>query len=177
MDAVLEVPDEVGDLGFRHAAAAAARRERALGGILVPLLLARREVPAACAGRDRTCTSRPRRRRDTRPRNIRADIPRTSVATTPRPGRASSVSTCARRRYLPPRQKKRDKNPAQRAFATGGGGGGVSKTEVADLVRNFEDGVHLRELRKQLHESQKAMEASGDVLRAAARDFSQQGGV
>ena len=61
-------------------------------------------------------------------------------------------------------------------------GRGLTKKAVPDgrnkapsstrrLVANFESGAHLTELRKQLHASQKAMEASASVVKQAARDF------
>ena len=46
-----------------------------------------------------------------------------------------------------------------------------AELDTAALVANFESGAHLTELRKQLHASQKAMEASASVVKQAARDF------
>ena len=79
------------------------------------------------------------------------------------------------------------KNPAEtmaRAYGTGGTTkkkAAFSTTtkqkkrgaelDTAALVANFESGAHLTELRKQLHASQKAMEASASVVKQAARDF------
>ncbi|EGB08670.1 hypothetical protein AURANDRAFT_64062 [Aureococcus anophagefferens] len=47
----------------------------------------------------------------------------------------------------------------------------VAPGEVDALVRNFEEGTSLTELRKQLHASRKSMEDSASALRAAAADF------
>ncbi|KAH8066289.1 hypothetical protein JL722_720 [Aureococcus anophagefferens] len=44
----------------------------------------------------------------------------------------------------------------------------VAPGEVDALVRNFEEGTSLTELRKQLHASRKSMEDSASALRAAA---------
>lgn len=46
-----------------------------------------------------------------------------------------------------------------------------AELDTAALVANFESGTNLIELRKQLHASQKAMEASASVVRGAAREF------
>ncbi|KAH8097141.1 hypothetical protein JL720_18 [Aureococcus anophagefferens] len=47
----------------------------------------------------------------------------------------------------------------------------VAPGEVDALVRNFEEGTSLTELRQQLHASRKSMEDSASALRAAAADF------
>ena len=79
------------------------------------------------------------------------------------------------------------KNPAETMARAYGTGGTTKKKaafttkpqqkkrgaelDTAALVANFESGAHLTELRKQLHASQKAMEASASVVKQAARDF------
>lgn len=49
----------------------------------------------------------------------------------------------------------------------------VAPEEIVRLVHNFESGAHLRELRKQLHESQKSMEESKEFIAAAALSWHQ----
>lgn len=47
----------------------------------------------------------------------------------------------------------------------------VPPEDVERLVKNFESGAHLQELRRQLHESQKSMQESRNFIAAAARSW------
>lgn len=71
-------------------------------------------------------------------------------------------------------QHRRDESePCSRKQAHVGITGCVAPEDVLRLVHNFESGAHLRELRKQLHESQKSMEESKEFIAAAALSWHQ----
>jgi hypothetical protein len=71
---------------------------------------------------------------------------------------------------------RRDRKPQRAEFSASSAKAArdprrVAPGEVDALVRNFEEGTSLTELRKQLHASRKSMEDSASALRAAAADF------
>jgi hypothetical protein len=110
--------------------------------------------PAAPAARARAAAAPPPPKRGGSRRRARGEPKKNPAETMARAYGTGPARTKKAAFSTKPQQKKRG-----------------AELDTAALVANFESGAHLTELRKQLHASQKAMEASASVVKQAARDF------